>query len=581
MTNPLDKILGVLGCITEVEVKSDGDTVPRKYSLLSTLVSKEVNRISSARLAYLEEDSEEKLSEQDFFKPGKLIEIFGGSANKKKRIFKGIVIKKNLKVREQSSSILTVDCKDEVEKLTKGEESRYFYESTDSSILNEVLANYEGIDIQIEETSVKHQEMVQYHATDWDFILSRAEANCQLVFTDDGLLTTKVPKLDASEKLPVIKYGRNVYDFASQMDSRTQVRKVVAESWSPSEQEWIKVEGEVSGFEKQGDVKSKELSKVLDVKELKIKHSGELEPQELKALAEAKAMKINLARLVGRIKVDFSPLVKPGDTLILKKFGKRFDGKIYVTAIQHEINKGTGFTHIQFGLKEAEGIKNKSNGNSSTGGNLPSVQGLHIGVVTQLEKDPKLHYRVKVKLPIVDAQSEGQWARMAMQSAGKEHGFFFLPEIGDEVIIGFIDQDPRHPIVLGAMYSKANAGPFEPKNDNYQKALITKSGMKIQFDDEKKDLTISTPGGYEIRLSEESSGIFIKDQHKNTITMDKNGISLDSVGDLVLNAKKDVKINASNIQNKAKAKFKAEGSSGLDLITNAINTIKGSLVKIN
>jgi len=592
-TNLLDKIVGTPGCLVEVSIFSDGRPFTKRSNLLSVTITKEIGKIPKARLTLLESDCEskntkKKLSERDFLKPGKKIKILAGSVAKKEVVFEGVILKKQSKVREGDSPVLVVDCKDEAIKLTFTQKNKTFTEGRDSEFMSEVLSEYKGLTVSIEPTKVKHLQMQKYNVTDWDFILARAEANARLVIVDDGKISIKKPKSSVpAAGLPVITNDNNVLDASAQINAQSQYQKIVTAAWSPSEQAWIEEEGNVNGLEEQGNIKSNELGNVLETGTLTIRHSGEMKPEELKALADGMALRSRLSRLCGNIKIDFSPRIKLADFIVLKDFGERFDGKIFVTGIKHELAKGTGYTHVQFGFKQEVSAMNspqKQSANipSSTpaGSTLPSIQGLHIGTITQLEEDSDKHYRVKVKLPVID-QNEAIWARMSFADAGNERGFFFMPEIDDEVVVGFINEDARHPVILGMLHSSSKAAPFEPTDDNHEKGLVTRSGMKITFNDEHNNILISTPANNEIQLNEEEEFLSIKDQNNNCIKMDSNGITIESAGDLIFKAQKDIKIEGMNIENKATANFKAEGTAGAELTTNATNVIKGSLVQIN
>ena len=166
---------------------------------------------------------------------------------------------------------------------------------------------------------------------------------------------------------------------------------------------------------------------------------------------------------------------------------------------------------------------------------------------------------------------------------------FFRPDIGDELIVGFLNQDPRDPVVLGMVHSSKHAAPIAAKNDNHEKAIVTRSKMRLHFDDEKKVVTIDTPGGNSAVINDDRQAIELADQHGNTITMDSNGITLKG-SKITLEAQQEVAIKAgsdfkaessANTALKAGAQLKAEGSAGAELVTSAVATIKGSLVKIN
>ena len=212
---------------------------------------------------------------------------------------------------------------------------------------------------------------------------------------------------------------------------------------------------------------------------------------------------------------------------------------------------------------------------------LPGINGLQVGVVVQLESDPDGEDRIQVRIPIIDSKEVGTWARVATLDAGDTRGSFFRPELDDEVIVGFINDDPRDAVVLGMMNSSAKPAPLTASDDNYQKGFFTKSKMKLLFDDEKKSITIETPAGKSIVIDDDAGTITATDENSNKIEMSSDGITIESAADLKLKASGDVTIEGTNVSSKASAQFKAEGSAGAELSTGASAVVKGSVVQIN
>jgi uncharacterized protein involved in type VI secretion and phage assembly len=129
--------------------------------------------------------------------------------------------------------------------------------------------------------------------------------------------------------------------------------------------------------------------------------------------------------------------------------------------------------------------------------------------------------------------------------AGKEHGAFFFPETGDEVILGFFNDDPRQPVILGSLYSSVNVPSIKPADKNPLKGFTSKKGLKITFDDEKKIMTLLTPGKQSIVIDDDKKTMELTDANKNKILLSKDGVKIDSSKDFVLNASKgNVKITA-------------------------------------
>jgi len=212
-------------------------------------------------------------------------------------------------------------------------------------------------------------------------------------------------------------------------------------------------------------------------------------------------------------------------------------------------------------------------------GLLPAVTGLQTGIVTVLGGDPDGEDRIKVRLPMISTSDDGIWARISTLDAGKQRGTFFRPEIGDEVIVGFLNDDPRHPVVLGMVHSSAKPAPEPPDDNNHRKGYVSREKMKFNFDDDKKIITLETPAGNKMMLSEDAKGISFVDQNGNKITMDDSGIAIESIKDVIIKAAGDVKIDGINITVKASAAFKAEGTATAEL-SGANTTVKGSAAAI-
>ena len=197
-------------------------------------------------------------------------------------------------------------------------------------------------------------------------------------------------------------------------------------------------------------------------------------------------------------------------------------------------------------------------------------------------EDPDGEHRVRVRMPLVNNEEDGTWARVAALDAGDDRGFFFRPEVGDEVVLGFLNDDPRQAVILGMLHSSAKPAPLNGTDDNHEKVYQSRSKMKISFDDEKKVMEFQTPAGNKITLSEEDKAIKIVDQNGNKIEMTEDGIKIESSKEISLKAGTEVKLESgTSFSAKGGTELKLEGSSGAELSSTAITKVKGSMVQIN
>ncbi len=563
------------------KVLIDGKELSKVYEVKSISVSKEVNKVPTAKIILLDGEASQRsfvLSEEQLLIPGKKIEITAGYHSDEETIFKGIVLKHNIKIRENSSQLI-VECKDEAVKMTVGRKSKYFYDSKDSEIIEKLIGTYK-LSKDVESTSIKHKELVQYNASDWDFMVMRAQANGKLCFIDDGKITVSKPNVSQSE-VETITFGATLLDFDAEIDAKHQMKKVSSYAWNHADQELLEIAGKDPSVSLNGNLSSSDLSKTIALDNLQLKHGGAITNAELQNWADAKWLFQQLAKVRGRARFQGIPSVKPNTILKLEGVGDRFNGKVYVTGVSHNISEGNWTVNAQFGLDPKWFSENYPVHSEPASGLLPAINGLQVGVVSQLQDDPDKEDRILVQIPIIDHKEQGIWCRVASLDAGKERGYFFRPEIGDEVIIGFINEDPNDAVVLGMLHSSAKPAPIKADDKNHEKGLTTRSKMKILFNDEKKSIEISTPIGKKITLDEDQKYIVIEDDHKNKITMNGDGIKMESPNNIELKATKDVNIEGMNVNVKANAQFKAEGSAGAEVSTSAIAVLKGSLVQIN
>lgn len=552
-------------------------------------ISKEINRIPWALITIIDGDpSTQTFTESSSanYDTGKEVEVSLGFVGKTATtVFKGIIIKHGLKIRN-GQSVLTIECKDKACKMAIAKKNAFFDNKTDKDVIETLVGNY-GVTASITGTMYKHVGLVQYNATDWDFAMTRIEKNGMIAIVDEAKLTIKEPKLESASI--TIEYGKDILEFESEIDARSQYETVNAKSWDVKTQALITSAAPAASFNQLSGTTSSAVGKDVAPSSVDLVTAALADKDELTAWGKSRLAKNRLSKVRGRIKLVGRTDIAIGATIKTKGLGTKFSGDLLVSGIKHELNSSGWHTHIQFGLSPEWYSQSFEINEEEASGLLPAVHGLQIGKVTKIDADPDSKYRIQVKLPLVSDTAK-IWARMAFADAGKERGIFFLPEVDDEVIIGFFNNDPRHPVILGMLYSNDVKPPYDIAASNDLKGITTRAKLKINFDDKGKSIEIITPGKNSIKLDDEGKSILLKDQHGNEIKMDQSAISITSKGDLKLSAMKKISISSSggdvaveglNVKNTAKAKFEASGNAGTDVKSSAIVTIQGSLVKIN
>ncbi|MEO1049699.1 MAG: type VI secretion system tip protein VgrG [Bacteroidota bacterium] len=579
-------------------IKANGAALSTEVAVKSIDIIKEVNRIPTARIIIYDGEAAKKdfpESNKDDFKPGSKIEIEAGYDQEKELVFKGIVIKHSIKIT-RGSAMLIVECKDEAVKMTIGRKNAYYKDKKDNAIISEIIGNYSGLSADVESTTPEQKEVVQYYCTDWDFMLSRAEINGKIVIADDGKVSVKKPDTSTSATLG-ITYGSDILEFNAEMDARTQYSASQGTSWDMSSQAIVQATGANPSVNSQGNLKSSDLASVVGLDNLNLQTYGAVAQDVLQAWTDAQLMKSWLSRIQGTAKFQGNAGAKPGVTMEVDGVGDRFNGTMYITGVHHEISKGNWTSEARIGLPAAWFSETPDIVAPPASGLLPGTQGLQVGKVKQLDQDPDGETRIMVTFPLMQDDSNGVWARLSNFYATKTAGSFFIPEIDDEVVVGFLNDDPRYPIILGSLYSSNIAAPYTPTADNYTKALVTNSKLEVNFDDEKKVIVIKTPGGNSITLSEDAKSITIEDQNSNKVELGSSGITMDSpkniaitakgtididaTGTLTISSKADVSVKGLNVNNTANVGFTAKGNASAELSASGQTTVKGAMVMIN
>lgn len=530
-------------------ILSDGEEMDPAFSLLSVDVSKEVNRIPDAQLALLDGNAatrEFPISDSAFFEPGKEIEIklrYEGEPDV--TLFKGKVVRQGIQAGDEGT-VLTVEIKDAAITLTHPRHSAVFRDITDGDVIGRLIEDAGLTKAEVAATEPQHAELVQYYSSDWDFMLARADILGLLVAVDDGAVTVKEVDL-SGEASHSFEFGiSEIFDFEFELDAAHQHPAVESVAWDIENQQLTEASTAEDFALSQGNLDGVSLAESLGFDTCVLSHPVPLAPGELQSWANARMTRSQMALIRGRLSVRGDGAIKPLDIIELAGVGERYNGNTLVTGVRHRVDDQGWRTDLQFGLGPEGFSRQPKIQEVPAGGLLPAASGLQIGVVDAFEEDPDQQLRARVALPAIGAEDAFVWARLASPDAGEARGFFFRPETGDEVVVGFFNNDPRQAVVLGAMYSSTNTAPedfAELSEDNLNKGIVTKNGTKICFvDNDKASVFIETAQSNKVLLDDEAESIQIADQHGNTISMDSNGIEIKSSGDFKVDAGGNVEI---------------------------------------
>ena len=260
--------------VTDFELVVDGKNVSRDYQVISIAINNTVNTVSAAKIVLRDGEASEEtfaVSESDVFVPGKSVVLKIGDDQQKKTVFKGIIVAQSVRTQNQENSMLIVECRHKAFRMTLGRKNKYFEAQKDSDIIESLLGPY-GLKGDVESTSVQHKEVVQYHCTDWDFMLMRAESNGKLIFCDDDKINLRKPDTTATASKALL-YGENLLDFDAEMDARTQWKNVKGSAWDYAGQQLFEAESTSASFTEAGNLSGANLADTGNLSDFELRHT--------------------------------------------------------------------------------------------------------------------------------------------------------------------------------------------------------------------------------------------------------------------------------------------------------------------
>ncbi|WP_062059782.1 type VI secretion system Vgr family protein [Aquimarina longa] len=138
------------------------------------------------------------------------------------------------------------------------------------------------------------------------------------------------------------------------------------------------------------------------------------------------------------------------------------------------------------------------------------------------------------------------WVRLSNTAGGAGQGFFFVPEVGDEVIVDYEGGNAESPYVQGSMYNSSSVPDSFKSGNNHLKAIKSRSGNQITLNDADGSITIADPSGNTISMGGNGE---ITINAPNKITFSSTDIAIEASNNITLNGGNDITANASNNMN--------------------------------
>lgn len=386
----------------------------------------------------------------------------------KQPLFRGKLTRRICDYRSDVLS-LSLEAVHEMQKLKINTRSALFSDKTDSQIMTQLFRE-QGISLQkVEGMNVKHKQMIQFNCSDWRFIRARLRAcGSVLVPTPSGI--SIIPVAEPKSVMTITAGKDNVFRATAETDTGLVPEDITVGSWNIAEQAFQSTKAAAVTLGKEA-MDSSHLAPFQ--KASWILGSGcAIENQEREESAKAlrTASLINSLRALFTVTGSLKPVV--GNGVKVEGFDSCLDGTGLITQIRHEFTVPGG---SQEPWVTVIGIGNDMNAGLS-GELIPAASGLQTGIVDKNEA-PDENHAINIVLPVLRTTTPVK-ARLAVPMAGKESGFNFFPQPGDEVVVAFMEEDPRYPVILGAMHNPKNKAPVSELDKGI--GIVLKTGDLTQ-----------------------------------------------------------------------------------------------------
>lgn len=500
---------------------------------------------------------------------------------------------------------------DQSHRLQRGRVVKAYRDKTASEIVGEI-AGRAGLQVGTVDTTPVMPEVVQPNLSDWEFINRlAADLGREVSVSDRRLSLTKPVK--ASDGTPkALTLGETLIRFRAAVTAAEHAEEVEVRSWDPTTK--TALVGKKSATQSQaariGTTPSDTVRDFAGTTRLTVTDAPYAGDQrQVDALAESLAEQIAGVFTEVEAVVRGDPELCSGTVIELRNVGAPFEGTYVVTTARHVYDGQEGY---QVWLTVSGGQDRTMLG--LVRGQTPSrgiVTGLVPAIVTNA-KDPDKLGRVKVKLPWLDDEFETTWAR-TLQLGGKNGGSLLIPEVNDEVLVGFEQGRVERPFVLGGLYNGVDK-PAEADVDNVdgtsgaisRRAIASRSGHRMEMFDASggaNGLRLRTADdAYEINLDQQGGSILIKSN--GSVTVEGGGdVSVTAGGNLNLDARGSFSLKANSVSiegqssvevktatfavdAQGQAEVKASGPVSIsgamaELKGSATTTVSGGLVRIN
>jgi uncharacterized protein involved in type VI secretion and phage assembly len=490
--------------------------------------------------------------------------------NQVTKIFDGEIVELELEAEAETARTV-VRAFDRLHRLARGRTTETFVQVSDADLAGKIAQKH-GLSSKAASAPIIHPYVIQHAESDLEFLQRRAAGLGRLLFINGRELHFEEPAIGQAAQVD-LSYGQqgDLLRFRSRLSTLDQVNTVKVHSWDIKQKQAIVGQATTSslppaiGEQAKNWFSSSVTVNLIDCQIITQNQADKLAASALSRhasrFAEAEGLAFGNPKLLAGVKVKISNV------------GTRLSGTYFVTSATHRYSAHDGYL-VEFsvsGVNPAMLISALLPAPPA-----PPLSGLMPALVSNIN-DPDGLGRIKVVLPWMGQSSTGtqiesDWARVAVLGGGTTRGFQFIPEVNDEVLVGFLQNDPSTLFIIGGLWNGKDKPPlaaFSASGAVTKRMIQSRTGHQILLDDD------DTTGGITI-TDKAGNKVVLKAKDKTLAITSVGDMTITSAGKLTIKANQNILIESETAEVKmlAKTNMTLEATSQAKLSSN-ITEVEG------
>jgi phage protein D/phage baseplate assembly protein gpV len=541
--------------LAQVALTVNGKPLPAEsYDVLTSIWVEESAQLPDAFVVRFADPNFELFDRMEFTFGSKLDIAFSGEGSLT-TVTHGEVTAVSVEQGPTGLHELVLQGMDATHRLAKSLKTRSFQQVTDADIASQIAGEY-SLTCDVDPTGEIYEYVLQSNLSDYAFLKQRADRIGFDMWIAEGSFHFK-PSPASAAAVPVLRWGENLRKFKVRFSAAERCDEVTVRGWDPVAKRTV-LGRATEGDTGTGVAVAKELADAARSAFGRVSrfsgHYPVATQREAENMARSLLLKCSGDEVIARGEAQGDPLIAAGATVTVENMGQRLSGTYRVTSVEHLYGTTTEYlTRFVCGGKEpgrlAELLTGAGSGGSVKGNGWGS---LVVGIVTN-SQDPDKLGRVRVKYPTLNDSDESAWAKVVAPGAGAKRGLECLPEVGDEVLVGFEHDDVRRPVVFGGLWNTNDAPPDDAIKDGQvaKRTWTSRNGHRIELSDDESE------GAVHVTLGDSSSALTLKRSESQVTGEQKLAVEGQ---DVVISARGSLSLKAPKIDIEAAGEVKVSGA---------------------